>query len=203
MAYLALLNDLKVLLKQTSTDNDARLGLMLKTATAQIEQYCDHTLLYAAGVETLDGGASWLLLDRYPVVSVASVIESAGRDWSGATPLVEGDDFLVRADRGRLIRLPDETLWIDGSQTVRVDYAGGYVDPAVVSLPDGASYAPEHLQSACLMQAMHLWQRHQQLGQASVSPVTGGGAGGGVVFTTGEYGLLKEVMAMVDGERRL
>ena len=80
---------------------------------------------------------SVLQLSRYPVISVASVIEDAGM--SDAVTLVSGTDFSLNAANGQLLRLDSSLLlrrWTAASITVQYDA--------------GFSDIPDDLVMACL-----------------------------------------------------
>lgn len=197
---LALLSDLKSLVDIGDASQDALLTGLLTTATGEIERYCGRVLLYvdADQVETHDGGRPSIWLKRWPVTQIVSVKEASDYDFAAATALTANDDYRAVLRRGRLIRRPDGACWLDAPDAVQVTYRGGYLDPASGSL-GSVEYVPAHIQRACLLQAAYLWQRRQQLGQASVSAA----GPGGVVFSQAPYELLPAVKDLLRDERRM
>lgn len=201
MAMIAKLADLKTRLGIAGSAQDNTLTQILKDVGAMFDTHCNRTLLYSASDETeyFDGDVGELLLRRWPIVSITSVKEDDDQDWANATALTLNSDYRRHDPRGRLIRLPDDTRWLAGPNTVQVIYKGGYNDPAEAAIA-GVSYVPERIQQAALLQAQFGWERRNQMSQASTSPV---GGAGGVVSTQSEYGMLRQVREMLASERRL
>lgn len=93
----------------TDTSNDTYLTTLITRASQTINQYCNRVFVSEGMTETfypdreyysyqLSGGIPCLQLSRWPLISVTSVTENG-------TALVEGTDFLVDKENGRLLRL--------------------------------------------------------------------------------------------------
>lgn len=86
---------------QSPDADDALLTTLIEQASATIETFCGRSFAAAAGTETirLDRWRERLILDRTPVVSVASVVLS-GQALDPASYEVEssGSGFLLRLD---------------------------------------------------------------------------------------------------------
>lgn len=183
------------------TSEDVLLSGILDGVTAMIEQHCQRALEYvdADATEYYHGGAGTILLRRWPVTTIASVKEDSEYDWAAATALVADEDYRLQAERGRLIRLPFGSTWLEGPDVVQVIYRGGYLGPDATPV-SGVSVAPEHIQEAVLQQGAELFKRRKDLGAYSTG-LTGINAGS-MVFYSG-FDLLPGVKGLLEGERRL
>lgn len=138
---IILQSDLENLLQiNVTAEPDTTVAWYIAAAQAAAETYCHRSFDYAAAtVETLDGdGQSTIIqLDRYPVITLTSVVESG-------TTLTSGTDYVSylttgivkRTSGGRIVR-----AWRNDLQGIVATYDGGYqVDQA----GDGAT-APSDL----------------------------------------------------------
>jgi hypothetical protein len=196
---LAKLSDLKARLDISDGSSDALLTALLTSMTAAAARYCNRGLEYvAAGLTELhDGGCPTLWLRSWPIVAFTSVKEAGDYDFASAAALTENTDFRAVRSRGRLIRLPEESAWLEGTETIEVKYTAGWNDPAAASVP-GVDYPPGHVQEAILLQAADLWRRKSEPGYAKTFGV--GGVAGGFATPIDWLPLAKELL---DPERRL
>jgi hypothetical protein len=84
----------------------------------------------------LDGtGMELLQLPQYPIGAVTQVLETTQYQWSGATPLVEDQDYTVDYPSGVLTRIGSSTLWgmsmrayqwLPGVRNIKVSFTAGY-----------------------------------------------------------------------------
>ena len=197
---LAVLSDLRTQLNISGTDEDARLTTALNTATAMLEQHCRRRLEYVAAdqTETYDGGDGTIYLLRWPVTTIVSVKEDLDGDFASVDALVSGTDYRLIADRGRLLRLPSGLAWLCGDRSVQVIYRGGWADPNSAA-PSGTSHPPQHVQSACLLQAAECYKRRSDPGYKAAE-----GAAGGIQFGySPDMKLVEAAEAVIASERRV
>jgi len=194
--YILTLAEMKAELGIDDTDDDAVLTEWMEGLQKRFDAYCERTLLYSASVtEYHDGGERWLLLDRYPVESISSIIIDQDREWDSEDALTEDEDYVLNADRGRIAYGTGEYLWTAGFQNIRVVYAGGYV--ACDGSPTGSQVAmPYDLRLAMRLQVGFLWRNRRNLGAQAVS-------GQGVTVNLAPVRLLPEVREILTLYRRV
>jgi hypothetical protein len=133
--------DLENLLQiDVGAEPDSTVAWYIAAAQAAAEQYCHRHFDYNAGeVETLDGDgqATIIQVDRWPIISVASIVES------GVT-LTAGTDYLGYFASGTIRRTSGGRIkraWRNDLQGIVVTYDGGYQEEQA---GDGAT-APSDL----------------------------------------------------------
>lgn len=142
-----------------ASGDEIAFDMMLQQASAAIAQFTNRTLAQETVEESffpardaypyqLPGGMSDLMLTRWPVSSVASVV--VGPDDS-SQELTLGTDFLVRKASGKLVRLGSggyPVPWLP-VKTV-VTYTAGYTLPGW-PLPSGSvATLPADIEDACI-----------------------------------------------------
>lgn len=101
-------------------DDATRAQLLLDGATGVIVTEADQELGQSTQTVTLDGtGTDTLVLPRWPVISVASVVEDGDTLTEG-----EDEDYTTRLGEGLLIR-EDDDVW-DADHRVKVEFSAGY-----------------------------------------------------------------------------
>jgi hypothetical protein len=168
------LSEMKAELGIADAADDAALTQFMAALDGRFDSFLHRSLARGAGViEYFDGGGRMLLLDRFPVESVASVNVSAVSDWSDAT-LLDAADYRLNKLRGRIVygarQSPrDESEpWPSGVQNIRVVYTGGFVSAGEIPAA-GQAAMPQEIRGAYFMQAGFEWRNRTHLGQASVS----------------------------------
>lgn len=148
-------------------EDDALTGY-IKRASDVIARHCKRTFAVETVSEQfrLDRLQEDLLLSRYPVVAVTSIVENG-------TTLSDGTDYEVDAAKGIVTRLyNDRAAWWP-MRKVTVVYCAGYTLPAD---------APEALQQACLqlVKAYYLGaDRDPLIRSESVTPMSSASYFGG------------------------
>ena len=118
---LATLAEVKALLGITYADDDAQLTPLIAGASTLIERYTGATFALTEFTDVHDGGGEALILDRLPVVSVASVTD---RIASAAVAEFEADPAT-----GMIYRGADglgQRRWQGGRRRFEVAYTAGH-----------------------------------------------------------------------------
>ncbi|MCC6679867.1 MAG: hypothetical protein IT445_03095 [Phycisphaeraceae bacterium] len=147
---IAKLADLKTLLGQTGTSNDATLLQLLARATARAEYLAGRPLARRAAITEypqgvgLDDQRRIISLNRPPIESITSIkqlysLGSSDAEFTAADALTENEDYwVVQPDdggpfnMGRIERI--NANWYLGARTLQVIYAGGFADPARIAV---------------------------------------------------------------------
>lgn len=145
-----------------NTRNDPILENLIASVSLSIERYLNRPLLVAARTEYLDVVPDrWSYqLPAFPVVSVASVKNSATFDWT-VDAKVEGTDFVLDTETGILRQL---TSWVNGAEALQVVYTAGLAaDTATIlsAFPD--------LADACAKQVTEEFRRRDGLSRTTVA----------------------------------
>lgn len=153
----------KALLGLASNDtvDNTALGALISSVSRRIERHLHREL--QSGVERTEVFDCWpdtdlLLVEAYPIASIASVTKAEDQDWAEGTGLVEGTGYVLHAAEGRLYRPNNSSAiaveWPRGVQSMRVVYTGGIAadtDAFVAAEPDIAH--------ACESQVVEEWRR--------------------------------------------
>jgi hypothetical protein len=130
---LTVLDTVRAELRITDRAEDENLARWIRQASGVVAEYCNRVFARETVSETfrLATRESDLLLSRYPVVSIASVVEN------GET--LTATDCEVKCENGVLTRLRDDspTCWPPGK--IVVTYTAGYV--LLTDLPYGIERA--------------------------------------------------------------
>jgi hypothetical protein len=134
---LTTLDAMKLQLNVSDTALDAYLEDRISRVSAAIQKYCNNPFVVEGRTDTIylergpypwqvPGGANYLQLARWPIISVASVVTTA--QIAQPITLVQGTDFLVNQDTGQLIRLVAQTGYTSCWDTIPtvVEYTAGY-----------------------------------------------------------------------------
>jgi hypothetical protein len=138
---LVTLQIVKEELGKTGTADDALLTRYITWASKGIADECNRDLVKVDVIDkflpALDRGrihatdtSGLLQLSGYPIIAVASVTEDT-------TTLIEGTDFLIDAENGRLLRLNGfGTLRSWAMRPITIAYSRGYdpIDPVLVDI---------------------------------------------------------------------
>lgn len=115
---LLTLEQVKALLGITGTEQDTALAAALPVVTAQIEAYCERGLAYVADVIEERTPGRWVTLNRFPLVSVASI------SINGQPQAV--DSWRMHKWRGQLSHCSGVNCWPCCDAVMLVTYTGGY-----------------------------------------------------------------------------
>ncbi len=108
---------------------------LIAAAQSMAETYCDRTFDYnAATVDTIDGDGEDTIIqvDRWPIITLTSVVESGTTLTTGTDYLGYLTDGYIRRTSGGRISRP----WRNDLQGIVVTYDGGY---QVAEVGDGAT----------------------------------------------------------------
>lgn len=182
--------NIKQLLGQTSTDDDAYLVAIASAVSAEFEHYIDrevqateHTAYF-----DVDDGQKVFSLVAYPVSAVASVNNDYGRSW-GSSTLVDSDNYVVADKSGQLII--DRYGLVTGAQVLRVVYTGGLAATQAalqVAYPD--------LEHAARIQSAFYYKKKDRLGIAAES------VSGSSISIEAKLELLPEVKSILEKYKR-
>lgn len=191
----------------TASDTDTRLTRWIIASSAAIAGYINRVLRMETVVETLrasgfypgpdwfhyrdgfhhhhsDGSVPGISLNRYPVVTMTSIVED------GIT-LDPAADYEVDGEAGIVYRLSDAERIGWSSRLVVLSYSGGYATTDDV---------PPDIQTACLLTLRHRWSaqgRDPMLQRISVPGVLDQQFWVGQTSKAGVSGLLPEVEALL------
>lgn len=195
MLYILTLDEMKDALGIKDADDDAQVTALIEGLQARADQECNRHFLYASGIEEFfDGGKQWLMVNRFPIASVASVHVDPDRQWTADT-LLETTGYACNKQRGRIVYGIGEYYWPNGFQHIRVVYSGGLVTDSGVVATGADSSELDSLKRALKMQGNFEWRNKQSLGVQSI-----GQQGMNVSLAKAE--LLPEVKAILNGLRR-
>ncbi len=144
---------IKTIMGETGSGDDAVLLEIAKSVTAQFEEYCQRKFIVGDYTEYHQGPGNVLHVNAWPIVSVVSVKESCAYDFDSAAALTANSDYrIVKAGlNGVLQRLDCD--WPKQADSVQVIYRGGYT--AAGDTPgDGEKVVPESLRGAAIKQCI-------------------------------------------------
>jgi len=150
---LVTVSAVKAYLNKTDSTHDSVLEVLIEGVTEAFTGFVGRSLaLSTDSTRYLDGnGKAKLFLPRYPVVSIASVVDDDDT-------LVEGqdEDYILNEREGILTRLTG--VWTDGPEEVKLtSYVAGYVVQDAVPTT-GQTALPGDLKLAALKQAAFEFQ---------------------------------------------
>jgi len=202
--YIATLAEVKADLGIEHTDYDAVLTEWMEGLQGRFDSFCNRVLLYSASeTEYFNGGGSSLLLRRWPIESISSIIVDADQEWD-ADDALDSDDYRLNYRRGRIVYGTGTYKWPAGFQNIRVVYAGGFVksDGSACTYVDATEL--DALRRAFFMQFGFEWRNRETLG---VTQFSRDGAsrqvGAGVALALKEKTLMPEVASTLTPFMRL
>ena len=126
--YLTTSANVKTALKISTSDDDARIALLLTSVTKWVQNYTRRILINGSVTDLGDGkdSDSYVLKD-YPVTAVSHVYNSLDvpRVYTTATELTVATQYVLEASKGILKRV-DGGVFKGGPQSVKVEYTAGY-----------------------------------------------------------------------------
>jgi hypothetical protein len=166
---LCTLQDIKDRLAISDTDYDSMITAIIAGITGIFEGHCQRPLVITAAdiVENYTGLSNYLKLNRYPVVSITSIIETWDYSFD-ETPLTANTDYrLINVGKnGLLYRL--YMSWRDLADSIQVTYRGGYT--AAGDVPgEGETAIPDALKEAAILQCCFVFKRRDDIGLSAVS----------------------------------
>jgi len=156
------------------TDNDALLNRILVGIEDMFSSYTGRELILnaAAVTEYFTGCGSRLLINRYPIVSVTSIIESYDYSFTETALTANSDYRLVGGGKNGIIYRMNMN-WPDTEDIIQIIYKGGCC--AAGQTPgDGEFAMPADLREAAIEQASFIYKRKDDIGLSAVS-FDGGG----------------------------
>lgn len=170
---LCLLQDVRdrIGISSGDTDDDAAIKDIIRGVSGMFDTYCNRILLLNStdATEYYDGEDDILMVQRFPVVSVTSLTESAEGtyDWDNETALTEDEHFRVLNELG-IIRRLNGNKFMTGIDTIRLVYTGGYC-AAGVTAGTGETALPDDLREAAIMQSQFVFKRRDDIGLTATS----------------------------------
>ncbi len=178
---LCTVNDVKIRMASEASDkaDDEMLAQIIRGVSAVFDIITERTFIInqADVTEYYDGGME-LYVDRWPVVSIASLKISADWDWSSVTALVADTDYRLQSKNGRIYYLPGISWpYSSGRQkgdfpcgidNIQIIYTGGYIGPDG-SVLAGQTGLPDDIREACIQQVMFYFKRRHDIGLTAVS----------------------------------
>jgi uncharacterized phiE125 gp8 family phage protein len=169
---LTTLADVKEHLRIEAADSteDTFLEKLIDRCTSRIESHVNRKLKERTFTELYDGsGTQELLLNQFPIVSVASVNIDQGQDFGAATE-IDLDAIIIRSEEGLLswggvtdvVGGFNTGIWTAGVRNIRVEYDAGY-DPI-----------PDDLAAACIKLVAVEFNRAREGADAFTSEGTAG-----------------------------
>lgn len=152
---LVTVDDVRTHLNMTTFENDAELQTFIDAATPLIDNIAGPTINTSI-TEYHSGGFSTIVLNRLPIVSVTSVVETKGQTNYTLTEgtlgsITNGFAFTIDYTTGTIIRRAynAESIFADGNRNITVTYVAG------------RSSVPGNIRLATLMLVQHLWMTSQ------------------------------------------
>ena len=170
---LCLLQDVRDRIGKSDGDtvDDAAINDIIRGMSSTFDQFCNRTILLnsAAATEYYDGGYDCIMLPRFPLATVTSITESAEGtyDWDNETALTNNEDYRVINSTGWIKRLHGNEF-MEGIETVRIVYTGGYVAPGI-TVGTGETALPDSIREAAIEQSQFIFKRRDDIGLTSVS----------------------------------
>ncbi len=133
MADLITRNDYKAYRGLASTNDDARIDVLLPIISQIVRTYCGRSFIdYYATNKVEYFSFTWyqpaIFLTEIPIVSIVSVEELADESQTTYDTLVSGTDFVVDTTYDAIYRVEGarKINWPTGVNAVKVTYKGGY-----------------------------------------------------------------------------
>lgn len=137
-ALISLTEALRELVMEDAEEKDIeRVDDARQAASSEIEDFYGQALITRGTITEYHYvmPASYELFVRFtPIIEVSAVYEDSAHEYGSSTALVEGTDFIVEKESGRLTRVSSgyRTAWYSGWEDVQIQYTGGYADVAGV-----------------------------------------------------------------------
>lgn len=199
---LCTLEDIKILLGITDETQDAKLTLMIKAVSSQIQSYLGYKLAMSDYTEELHSvnNRQLIQLNALPLRSVASVTVNGG----------EIDDYKIIPEYARWGQLYRGNGWsgavytrgfthdvVAGAWEIKVSYRAGYYFPGDENYTeDGESSLPYDIVSAC-MQMVALRYQYDAMGAVGLKAHTEGHITDSFGDSSSEIGLTDSVKKLL------
>lgn len=199
---LCTIEDVKVLLGITDETQDAKLTLMIKAVSSQVQSYLGYKLAMSDYTEELHSvnNRQLIQLNALPLRSVASVTVNGG----------EIDDYKIIPEYARWGQLYRGNGWsgavytrgfthdvVAGAWEIKVSYRAGYYLPGDESYTeDGESSLPYDIVSAC-MQMVALRYQYDAMGAVGLKSHTEGHITDSFGDSSSEIGLTDSVKKLL------
>lgn len=138
-----------------SPSQDPYLERLINVASQQIERYCNRCFIAKNYVDVIDGNcANEVMLQNFPVISIAEVCVDSSRAFDPASTLPSTDYTAI----GNVLRKLSGT-WGGVQQSIRVDYRAGFEE------------IPADIEEACIMlvELRYRMKNDRRLGRESQS----------------------------------
>lgn len=119
----------------SDTSKDEQLKSFINRSMGMLERYIGRQIKARDYTEYQDGdGSDRVLVDQWPIISIASLHSDADRDFTSET-LIDTTDYISYAE-GRIELVSDEGNFPEGEQNIKIVYNAGYA-----AIPDDLEYA--------------------------------------------------------------
>lgn len=139
----------------TDTSQDTFLEQLVNRSYKILEIYCGRKMKAADYTEYLDGpddeSRDTLLLDQFPINSVASLYDDLDRAF-GSETLVAATDYVIYKERGIVKLFRNESAFQKGIQNIKITYNAGYAT------------IPGDLEDACIQMVEFMFNRARTSG---------------------------------------
>jgi len=197
MGNMCTVEDVKTRLGLSDTDYDDIITQIVGGVDSIFDQRTYRTLIapVAAVTEYYSGLGYYLQLNRYPVISIASITESYDYDFDNSTPLTVNQDYRQMNSGKNGILYKRLGGWLDAPDCIQVEYRGGFCAAGVA--PGAGEHAlPDDLREAAIQQTSLIFKRRDDIG------LTSHGFDGGSVDILQSISLLAEVKETLKHYRR-
>jgi len=197
IARICTLADVKDRLGLTSIEHDANLCRIITGIEAVFNDFCRRIFIAPAAdvTEYHTGEGGLLSLERYPIISVTSIKESADYSFALVDALTADTDYRIIASGRSGIIYRIYAKWLEVMDCIEIIYRGGYCSAGQV--PGTGEYAlPSDLREAAVEQSSFIFKRRDDLGLSSV------GFQGGSIQKFADMDLLPLVKEILSRYRR-
>lgn len=183
-------DNVKSLLKITSTDEDVILNAVVLGVSAEFENYMDRKIESTARTEYYDiqPGQKIFSVPGYPISAVAGIWNDTERDF-GSSTLIDSTSYTFLGTQGQII-IDDYTL-MDGAKALKITYTGG-----MAATQAALQTAYPDLEFAARVQSCFAFKKKDRIGISAES------VAGASISVDQKYELLPGVIAVLDKYKR-
>jgi len=183
-------DNIKTLLKITSTDEDAILVAIAAAVSKEVERYIDRHVEQSQRTAYFDveEGQEVFCVAGYPISAIASIHNDTDRDWGTGTE-VDSDNYTYVRESGQIVI--DKIGLLTGFQVLKIVYTGGMSDTQAnlqSAFPD--------LEMAARIQGAHYFKKKDRLGIGAES------VAGSSITVDNRLEMLPEVKTVLDQYKR-
>lgn len=122
--------------QSSDTSKDEQIKSFINRALGILERYIGRQIKSREYTEYYDGdGTDQLLVNHWPIISVASLHDDPDRAFTSET-LIDSTDYNIYANEGMIRLFNDEGVFVTGEQNIKLVYTAGYA-----TIPDDLELA--------------------------------------------------------------